>query len=431
MRPEGHLRGDAVRVGGDARQRFHDSRGYGRSLDGNRIALSRVEAAHLLVRGDLDAVRVDGEPLGFAAFVARAAAATDRFARRFLVYADMRERGFYLSPVRDGWPGGAATADADHGSESGPDSGSAPAPVPEPHFVAFERGTDPAAGRVAHRIRVVGEREAVPAAGLAGTVLAVVDDESDLTYFEATRPSLSGATDYEPPRLRGTLLDDRLIAWDAPPTAYERGFYGRPLAGRGGTVAGDSGGGNGSGNENGSGSGGGGGTADPGRRALQLSLVEAAALAGRGRLSLTDAPAGDADDVGDAGNADGSPDAGGPDAARAAIRERGRVAEGDRFDRRLRAYEALRADGLVPKTGFKFGADFRTYRQIESVAELPHSERLVRVVEPDHAFDPRALSLDVRLAGGVRKRMVFALTPDPDPAPDAGIDWLSVARLTP
>jgi len=400
MRPEGDLRGDAVRVGGDARQRFHDSRGYGRPLDGDRIALSRVEAAHLLFRGDLDAVRVDGEPLGFEAFLADSAAATDRCVRRFLVYADMRERGFYLSPIRDGWPGGAAGRD---------DAARDPAhgPGPEPHFVAFERGTDPAAGRVAHRIRVVGEREPIPAAGLAGTVLAVVDEESDLTYFEATRPSLSGATDYEPPRLRGTLLDDRLIAWNAPMAAYERGFYGRPLAGRGGTVDDGSGGGSGHGDGG-----------DDDRPALQLSLVEAAALAGRGRLSLTDAPATDGR------SAD-------PAAARGAIRERGRAVEGDRFDRRLRAYEALRADGIVPKTGFKFGADFRTYREIESVAELPHSERLVRVVEPDHVFDPRALSLDVRLAGGVRKRMVFALTPDPGGDSDAGIDWLSVARLTP
>ncbi len=39
-----------VRVGSDARQRYHDSRGYGYPLSGNEIALAPVEAAHLLFR---------------------------------------------------------------------------------------------------------------------------------------------------------------------------------------------------------------------------------------------------------------------------------------------------------------------------------------------------------------------------------------------
>ncbi|ELZ57141.1 tRNA splicing endonuclease, partial [Halorubrum hochstenium ATCC 700873] len=38
MHPTGHLRDGTVRVGGDARQRFYDGRGYGRPLDGNEIA---------------------------------------------------------------------------------------------------------------------------------------------------------------------------------------------------------------------------------------------------------------------------------------------------------------------------------------------------------------------------------------------------------
>ena len=98
---EGHRRGngdaDEVVVGGDARQRFHDARGYGRALSGNDVALTPVEAAHLLSRGDLSSV--DGD--GFAAFVAGRSGA---FAARFLVYADLRRRGFYLAPTRRGGP---------------------------------------------------------------------------------------------------------------------------------------------------------------------------------------------------------------------------------------------------------------------------------------------------------------------------------------
>ncbi|MFC6728596.1 tRNA-intron lyase, partial [Natronoarchaeum mannanilyticum] len=105
--------------------------------------------------------------------------------------------------------------------------------------------------------------------------------------------------------------------------------------------------------------------------------------------------------------------------------ERGRAVEGERFDRRLRTYAVLRERGVVPKTGFKFGADFRTYADVESVEELSHSERLVRVLPPGYAFAPRDLSLDVRLAHGVRKEMVFAL-PDGDE-----LAWLGVERITP
>ncbi|ELZ45943.1 tRNA splicing endonuclease [Halorubrum californiense DSM 19288] len=394
MQPTGHLRGDAVRVGGDARQRFYDARGYGRPLDGNEIALSRVEAAHLLFRGDLSGIELESgsDPVGFERFFVASAAAADRFAVRFLVYSDLRDRGFYLSPAREPWPGGSD------------------APSDAVDFVAYERGETPDTGNVKYPIQVVGERESVAAAELSGRTLAVVDEESDITYFAAEGGRIDGATDYEPPAdLTGVLLADRVVVWDAPADLYERGFYGRPLTGRAADVEG----------------------------ALQLSLVEAASLAADGRLSLS-ASVGVGDVDGKTGDA----------AAR--VVARGRDVEGERFDRRLAVYKHLRAADAVPKTGFKFGADFRTYLDVETVEDLPHSEHLVRVVGPDHEFSPRELSLDVRLAGGVRKEMVFALTavgeghPGNDAPSDAGVpvdgadapvdadvEWLSVDRLTP
>jgi tRNA-intron endonuclease len=361
---DGHLQGDVVRVGGDARQRFHDSRGYGRPAGGNDIDLSRVEAAHLLFRGDLDAV--DG--MGFEEFFVASTEARERFALRFLVYIDLRGRGFYLSPTRDGWPGARDDGDL---------------PLSAYDFVVHPRGTGPGEGDVEHRVRVVGERQAVPANELLdeNLVLAVVDEESELTYLEATTPELDGATDYTPPEsLSGVLLEDRVVVWDAPESLYEYGFYGQPLTGRDADIEG----------------------------AIQLSLVEAASLADDGVLSV------------EGGTADADTD------DYDAIVERGREVEGERFDRRLAVYATLRDRQVVPKTGYKFGADFRTYAEVESVSNLSHSEHLIRVLPPEHVFAPRDLALDVRLAGGVRKRMVFALTDA-----NRGIDWLSVARLTP
>ncbi|TKX78621.1 tRNA-intron lyase, partial [Halorubrum sp. SD626R] len=174
-----------------------------------------------------------------------------------------------------------------------------------------------------------------------------------------------------------------------------------------------------------------------------LSLVEAAALAADDRLVLSAS-------VDAAGSDTPQPV---PDDPAAAVVARGRDVEGARFDRRLAVYRSLRGADAVPKTGFKFGADFRTYLDVESVDDLPHSEHLVRVVEPDHRFSPRELSLDVRLAGGVRKEMVFALTAvegggidgsrngdengngdgrrDGNDIADADVEWLSIGRLTP
>ncbi|WP_283401845.1 tRNA-intron lyase [Halorubrum sp. DM2] len=383
MHPTGHLRDETVRVGGDARQRFYDGRGYGRPLDGDEIALSRVEAAHLLFRGDLSGIALadDADPVGFERFFVASAAAADRFAVRFLVYSDLRDRGFYLSPARDPWPGGRD------------------APSDAVDFVAYERGETPDTGNVKYPIQVVGERESVAASGLAGRTLAVVDEESDITYFAAERGAIEGSTDYEPPSdLTGVLLADRVVVWDAPADLHEHGFYGQPLTGRAADVEG----------------------------ALQLSLVEAASLAADDRLSVS------ASVEDSAGNSRDSDDA-------ARVVARGRDVEGERFDRRLAVYERLRAADAVPKTGFKFGADFRTYLDVETVEDLPHSEHLVRVVERDHRFSPRELSLDVRLAGGVRKEMAFALVEadgetvgeTPEKTDGDPIEWLSIDRLTP
>jgi tRNA-intron endonuclease len=371
---DGQLHGDAVRVGGDARQRYHDSRGYGRPLDGNEIELSRVEAAHLLFRGDLDSV--DG--LGFREFFVESTRERERFGLRFLVYADLRGRGFYLSPAREGWPGSMDSTDSAKPVDS--------TDTAVTHdFVVYPRGKGPRDGAIEYRVRVIGERRAVGADELvaaasadeSGFVLAVVDEESELTYFDASlaAASFDGGTDFEPSgSVEGTLLSDRVLCWDAPDDLYERGFYGQPLDGRDAKVDGG----------------------------LQLSLVEAAALAADGTLVL------------------------GTDDDYETIVERGREVEGERFDRRLRVYATLRSRGVVPKTGYKFGADFRTYDAVKSVDDLGHSEHLIRVLRPDHVFAPRDLSLDVRLAGGVRKRMVFALTDA-----DGTIEWLSVARLKP
>jgi tRNA-intron endonuclease len=340
---EGTVVDDVVHVGHDARQRFHDARGYGYPLSGNEIALAPIEAAHLLARGDL--ASVDGKD--FRAFLRATDDAT--LPVRYLVYADLRERGFYAAPADADWTE-FATADTD--------------------LVVYPRGSGPGDGELAYRVRVSGERTDVPASALGNCVLAVVDEESEITYLETARPEITGDVDATlPSSAPADLLADRVTVWgDAAEALYDTAFYGTPLSGR-----------------------------DTGVDAVVCSLVEAASLAAAGILDVD------------------------PDAVVA----RGRDVEGERFDRRLAAYTDLRTAGVAPKTGFKFGADFRTYGAYDGPDALGHSERLVRVLPGEHAFPPRDLALDVRLANGVKKTMTYACVDE------TGVDWLAVTRLTP
>lgn len=338
----GSLEGDTVHVPSPGRERFYDNRGYGHPR-GDALSLAPVEAAHLLFRGDLETV----DEMGFRSFLA-----TTETLVTFLVYKDLRERGFYLSPAREEWIGSEKDSNVD--------------------FVVYPRGKGPWGDAIAYRVRVVGERDEIPVSALDGT-LAVVDEESEITYFSVESPDMTGTTDHDlPENVRGTLLSDRVMLWEPPATLYERAFYGQPLDTNN--------------------------TAPP--TSIQCSLIESAYLAEQGIIQV-----------------DGGLDR---------LVKRGRTVEGERFERRRAVYSALRDRGIVPKTGYKFGADFRTYTTVESVDDLGHSEHLVRVLPRDHSFSPRDLSLDVRLAHGVRKRMVFALT---DATGD--IDWRSVSRLTP
>lgn len=342
------LLGSRVSLGPEAVPQLYEQGYFGRPL-GKGLELSLVEAAYLLDRLRIK-VSSDKEELDFIAFFQAASSLEKGFEFRYVVYKDLRERGYYVQPGR-------------------------------PDFRVYPRGGHPGKTPAEFYVLVISERmplplkEIIEPVRLAGQMrkklmLAIVDEESDITFYEAKEKSLKGKEDEEESGGLATLLEDRVVLWDtaASKRLHEHGFYGKPVGER-----------------------------------LQLSLVESAYLLEKGLIRL-------ADRTGNLLDLEG-------------LKERARQVESD-FDLKYKVYRDLRENRLVVKTGFKFGTHFRVYKHVEGPSKVPHSEYLVHTVPVDHVFLPPVLSRAVRLAHSVRKQMVFAY-------PEEGVKYLEIKRLKP
>ena len=161
--------GTAVRLGKDGRALYEQS-GYGRP-DRQGLRLSPQEALYLLHRQKIAFDDLTFDTL-FAEF-----ADQSNFLRSFLVYRDLRERGYVV--------------------QTGPHD-----------FRVFRRGEKPGTGESLYLVRVLSERDPVRFEKLIEEVvasrnmrkqyvLAVVDDEDELTYYEIRAPE-AGRCRYTP-----------------------------------------------------------------------------------------------------------------------------------------------------------------------------------------------------------------------------------------
>ncbi len=85
-----------------------------------------------------------------------------------------------------------------------------------------------------------------------------------------------------------------------------------------------------------------------------------------------------------------------------------------RFPHKYRVYEDLRERGLLVRTGFKFGCDFRVYERGVQLKKGPksakeHTKWIVFCVPEDFTMSFQELSRSVRLAHNIRARMLWAL----------------------
>jgi tRNA-intron endonuclease len=330
------LHRDTIAAGGEAVSELYDRGFYGRRKDG-KLELSLIEGAYLLYRNKIEIFSKDVS-LDFKTFFEIASGRSKDFELRYIVFKDLRERGYYtkMSPI---------------GFRVYPRGGH-PGEVPAHIFVYVisERAHLPLKNLIQELNRAVNARKRF--------ILAIVDEESDITFYEIKKITMTGESrieqeEVEAPIIAG-LVNDRTIVWDQEMSDFLHSgyFFGRKL--------------------------------DESR--LQLSLVESGYLLDKQWIGI------EHKDVTDA-------DAGTFNEYAAGI-EPG-------YMLKYQVYSDLRDHGLVAKTGFKFGTHFRVYKKFKADT---HSEYLVHAVPPDYVFALPELSRAVRIANSVRKRMVFGYT---------------------
>jgi len=93
-------------------------------------------------------------------------------------------------------------------------------------------------------------------------------------------------------------------------------------------------------------------------------------------------------------------------------------------------YSDMRDRGLLVKTGFKFGCDFRVYQRGVSLKKGPkspeeHTKWVVFTVPEDYACSFQELSRAVRLAHSIRAKMLWAVVDN-----ESNVTYYSIMRST-
>jgi tRNA-intron endonuclease, archaea type len=318
------------------------------------LSLDRYEAVYLTEMGRAEVGRATGRPVAWPELFRRAVRSDAGFAVRYLVYRDLRQRGYVVRAT--------------------------PPPV---SFSVLPRGGILHKTPSRYWVEPLSEREPFDLARLVdladrsqsakkALLLALVDEESDLTYYRVRRATPRGAlpaTQLSSPA-EGWLSEDRVTVHE--PGAVDE--LGRGLA-YGSRV---------------------------GER-LELSVLEAVYLVDTGQMVLRDTKSG-------------------RPVPRDRILQRARRLD-PKFRERLAAYGELRRAKLVVKTGFKYGAHFRAYPRNP---EHAHARYLVQAVPSTHRTSWPEIAGGVRVAQGVRKEFVLAGVDA-----EANVRYLTLERIRP
>ena len=318
---------------------IHNKGYYGVPQSGGALKLDLMEATYLVESQRLEVVS-DGRMIPAADLLRLAHKMSEGFEIRYLVYRELRQRGYV---VKLGQP-----------------------PL---DFRVFPRGGSPNKTPSRWWVAAISERSTFDLGKLLESLdrtadvrkkllLAVVDEESDVTYYEVRRVAPKGklgAVDLGS-TYTGILMADRVMVTDRDQAANLHGghFFGKHIGPN-----------------------------------LQLSLIEAAFLVELGALKLKDAKTN-------------------RPLSLAMLKKRARALQPD-FDLRLDAFKDMKGRGLVVKTGFKYGSHFRAY---EGDPGKMHARYLVHAVPKDYTAMWPEVSRAVRLAHGVKKEILLGRVSD-------------------
>ena len=202
-------------------------------------------------------------------------------------------------------------------------------------------------------------------------LLAVVDEESDVTYYDVKRvvpKGRVGALDLGS-SVDGLFMADRVLVANKGDAGALHGsqFFGKMIG-----------------------------------PTLQLSLIEAAFLMDIGVFKLTDSKTN-------------------RPVTSAALKKRARSFQPD-FDLRLDAFKDMKGKGLIVKTGFKYGSHFRAY---EGDPAKQHARYLVHAVPKEFKTMWPEVSRAVRLAHGVKKEILLGRVSEKE------VEYVSISRYRP
>jgi tRNA-intron endonuclease len=331
---------------------IHNKGFYGVPQTGGVLKLDLIEAIYLVESKRLDVASVDGAKTT-GDLLKLAHRGSEEFGVQYLVYRELRQRGYVVKL-------GAPPLDF----RVFPRGGS-PNKTPSKWWVAAisERSTFELGSLLEHLDRTAEVHKKL--------LLAVVDEESDVTYYEVRRASPQGrldSFDLTSP-VEASLMADRVMVSDEDGArALHTGqFFGKQIG-----------------------------------PMMQLSLIEAAFLMEIGALKLKDVKTGRAVNL-------------------STLKRRAREVQPD-FDLRLSTFKDMKAKGLLVKTGFKYGSHFRAY---EGDPSKQHARYLVHAVPKDYTAMWPEVSRAVRLAHGVKKEILLGRVTDRE------VEYISLSRYRP
>ena len=85
-------------------------------------------------------------------------------------------------------------------------------------------------------------------------------------------------------------------------------------------------------------------------------------------------------------------------------------------------YRDLRNRGYIVKTGFKYGSEFRLYERGKSPGD-GHSDYVVKVVTEEQNISISNFSSYVRVAHGVKKKLLMAVVDDEQDITYYNVEW--------